>query len=66
MHNHVKKEGWLKFAGVDNERCEDATRKGVALSLKSHENIATVIDTYALTGNKAMACEQVGIDDKTL
>ena len=66
MHNHVKKEGWLKFAGVDNERCEHATPKGVALSLKSHENIATVIDTYALTGNKAMACEQVGIDDKTL
>jgi len=56
----------LKFSGVDNQVGTVETPKYVALSLKSHERVATIIDTYALTGNKAMACEQAGIDDKTL
>jgi hypothetical protein len=36
------------------------------LGIRSDENIAVIIDTYALTGRKDMACRQVHIDDKTL
>ena len=56
----------MKFAGVDNKIGPDESPKYVALSLRTPEKIAQIIDTYALTGNKAMACRQVGIDDKTL
>lgn len=62
VHNHVKKEGWLKFTGIDEIRGDN----GQYLSVQSDEKIASIIDTYALTGNKTMACEQAGIDDKTL
>jgi len=66
VHNHVKKAGWIKFTGVDKELPSIAPRGKYVSSLRSDENIAKLLDTYALTGNKAKACKQVGIDDKTL
>ena len=69
VHKHVTKEGWLKFTGVDVKpptgRDVDIYR-GIELGKRSDANVARIIDTYALTGSKAMACRQVGIDDKTL
>ena len=56
----------MKFTGVDVKPPTENTTDVVAWGKMCDENIATIVDTYALTGSKAMACRQVGIDDKTL
>lgn len=66
VNSHVKKQGWLKFTGVDTESSVGKSYDVVELGKMTDDNVAKIIDTYALTGNKAMACRQVGIDDKTL
>ena len=36
------------------------------LGIRSPENITEIINVYALTGSRTLACQRVGIDDKTL
>jgi len=64
----IKREGWLRYVPMQplEELPQLPQVAGPHAGLRSDENIATIIDTYALTGNKSMACRQVGIDDKTL
>ena len=65
----AKRESWSKrlVDVVDSLslKCAEPV-KGSQLGKRSDENIAIIIDTYALTGNKSMACRQVGIVDQTL
>jgi hypothetical protein len=65
----AKKEQWSKqLVDIVDNLDLDCTSvvAGSARGKRSDENIAVIIDTFALTGNKSMACRQVGIDDDTL
>jgi transposase-like protein len=65
----AKKEQWSKkLVDIVDDlslTCSKPTA-GSQLGKRSDENIAVIIDTFALTGNKSMACRQVGIDESTL
>jgi hypothetical protein len=66
VQKRAKKEGWLKCSPVVTElECAKPT-SGSKLGIRTPENIAEIINTFALTGNKATACRIVGIDDATL
>ena len=58
-----KKEDWQKLTVFNNEIT--APKPGRP-RLDTDETIAIIMDTYAMTGNRAMACRQAGIDEKTL
>ena len=64
----IKREGWLPYVPMQpiEELPQLPQVAGSRAGLRCDENIATIIDTYALTGNKAMACRQVGISPDTL
>ena len=66
----ARKEGWTK---ADRSTLEVAKsldiskpRQGSALGVRSEENIAQIINTYAVTGNKTLTAGTVGIDRETL
>lgn len=70
VSSRIKKEGWAKLSSVDIVESIDFEHakpvRGSRSGVRSDENIAVIIDTFALTGNKSMACRQVGISDETL
>lgn len=65
VHKRAKKDGWLKCT-VDKELPEIAPATRGKLGLRNPENIAEIINVYALTGKKESACRAVGINDQTL
>lgn len=69
VYKRSKKEGWLKAAplpeSLENAPCVKPVA-GSALGLRSPDNVAKLINNYALTGSKATACRSVGIDNQTL
>jgi len=64
VNNRAKREGWSKSTPSPLPMTTPVA--GSRRGLRCEENIATIIDTYALSGNKALACRQVGISQETL
>ena len=64
----VKRENWLRFEPKQLTKSQTVLPqvRGSKLGLRSDENIRVIVDTYAKTGNKAMACRQVDISRETL
>jgi len=68
VHKRRKEENWCKHL-VDNSEafeCVPTPKSGSRLGLRSENNIAQLINVYALSGSKTHACKVIGIDQKTL
>lgn len=67
MNARIKKYAWVKVDNslpvVDKEFYIDLP---AGSDVCTDELMALIVDTYAVTGNKSMACRQAGIDEKTL
>ena len=63
-----KSESWIKAVVPDSVEKLDIVKPvaGSRLGLRCPENIAELVNVYALTGNKGTAARVIGIDDQTL
>jgi DNA-binding XRE family transcriptional regulator len=64
------REGWTKASSpaLEVARSLDCSKPiaGSQFGKRSPENIAEIINVFALTGNKSLACRRVGISPDTL
>lgn len=70
VQKRAKKDGWQKaddgLAEVVKDLPITEPVSGSKLGLRSSENIAKIVRTYAVTGNKRLSAGVVGITDQTL
>jgi hypothetical protein len=65
-----KKEGWVKAEDGLSKVVQDLPiaqpKEGRSLGLRTADNLAKIVHTYAITGNKKLSAGVVGITDQTL
>lgn len=68
VSKRAKREGWKKaedFTEVAEQLPSSLPRAGSELGKRSPENLSTLINVYATTGNKTLAAGSIGISRET-
>lgn len=69
VYKRSKKDGWLKASQLPESLENTAVvtpKANRSIGIRTDENIAQLINNYALTGSKVTACRSIGIDDSCL